>query len=278
MANEKPEPLAERLDREITAAHRLRKTKPWLFTILVFGVVLWGAWKLYDQSGKISALKEEVAKRDQRILLLETQISPFRALAIDRFPGAKEGEAIGRLALQIEKLQDDFQKAQQQLKSFAVRLTVVYHAEWKEGKIPDASHLFRKGGGSSGTVVFGLADGKELPVLFTDSTEVRIDGTSPSKIKQSYLMTANPGCPIFGYTLAQLRTIRRVDGFLWDFSKDSVANDEFTIDSIFVEILVDGVIRLETGHAMNSNRLPISPDNKGAQGFSWNEVSLLSSP
>jgi hypothetical protein len=33
-------------------------------------------------------------------VLLETQLAPFRALALERFPGQQEGEALARLATQ----------------------------------------------------------------------------------------------------------------------------------------------------------------------------------
>ena len=78
-------------------------------TALISGAFLVAVTLIVQYSPK-TKLEKEIDVLEGEIQKLETQIAPFRALAIERF-GENEEEALAKLAVQVEELQTQISRA-----------------------------------------------------------------------------------------------------------------------------------------------------------------------
>jgi hypothetical protein len=207
-----------------------------------------GVRYLYNQKRGIQELQEEVGKRDHEVAerdrqigILETQLAPFRAIALDRFPGAKEGEAIARLATQIQDLQRQFDAAQSVIRSFAVEITIEMRGNWKDGKMPDPSGLIKLTGGTAGSVKVSLSSGEEKEIVLPDLTEIHTRDLGNGGAELYYVATASPANWILGHRSDELEECRAVEAFLFGVNPNSTTDSHVTIVSIKVRLLINGV-------------------------------------
>lgn len=239
------EPIAQRARREIDALSELRRDRPILFWLLLcaFGVV--AIWFVYDRVYGVPALREQIAEKEQRITLLETQLAPFRTLALDRFPGKEEGEALARLARQIDDLRREFEKSLKSIRSFAAEISIITKGEWTNGKPPDPSRLVRFGGGDPGARVKLLLDGSEERWLDLDDPEdLRVTTLSEGETRLQYRVEARPGTWIIGHHPQECVACREAQVFLWAFNAASTIDKTVVVKSITFRFFANGVPEL----------------------------------
>ena len=144
MASDSYKPLADKAHAEVKAFVRLSRRNPWLAIALLCCVVGWGVFPLvgwFNRGAKIDELKNEVGLKSARIQELETQLTPFKTIAFDRFSKA-DAEALKRLAETIISLQNDYSNQFATIESLRVQLERVRKTSQKRGELLTAnSHL-----------------------------------------------------------------------------------------------------------------------------------------
>ena len=121
-------------------------TKKWykkasVQTALIGGAFLVAVTLIVQYSPK-TKLEKEIDVLEGEIQKLETQIAPFRALAIERF-GENEEEALAKLAVQVEELQTQISRAKGIVRRFDVSVVATIKGDWKSNEPPDLSKLTR---------------------------------------------------------------------------------------------------------------------------------------
>ena len=96
----------------------------WALPVLGLGFL---GWTVYDRLGDLASLKEEIrarnariAARDRSISHFKTQLAPFRATALEQFPGAGEDEAVRKLATDLHDLQRQYERTQSEIERIGV--------------------------------------------------------------------------------------------------------------------------------------------------------------
>jgi hypothetical protein len=84
-------------------------------------------------------LSQDCASKDRELLRLETELAPFRALALERFPG-KESQALSNLAERLRDLTKQTQDDRQTLKSVATQASYAKLREASEIR-PDGTRV-----------------------------------------------------------------------------------------------------------------------------------------
>jgi hypothetical protein len=109
-------------------------------TALVSGVFFVVVTLVLQFSPKTS-LEKEVAALQGEVTRLETELSPFRALAVQRF-GGTEHEALAKLAAQLRDLQTQFERAAGAIRGFDVAAAVTLTGDGKSTTPPNFSTYF----------------------------------------------------------------------------------------------------------------------------------------
>jgi hypothetical protein len=92
------------IERSVDDLSGIRHRKPWLFYLILIGFLIFaGAW-LFDKFWGIPSLNKKIEEQRGQIQLLETQLTPFRTIALERFSGT-EAEALAKLAFQLNELE-----------------------------------------------------------------------------------------------------------------------------------------------------------------------------
>jgi hypothetical protein len=233
--------IADRAKREVDALDRLRKDSPRLFYMVVVALVLVGLGFVYDRFLGIPKLREELQERDRRIVLLETQLAPFRALAIDRFPGQAEGEALAKLATQIDELRRKFEAAQNAIQRFSAQLTVRVEGQWASGEPPDLSRLLRRAGaGNDVRVVFQLSQNRSRELELGVVDELRLSKESDQVVNISYAAEAASGSWVYELHREDFAACNEMHFPLYGFSADSTTDGRLNVQSIRLTFFING--------------------------------------
>lgn len=248
----KPDSIADRARREADALARLRRERPVLFFIVLLALFGLGAGFFYDRFWGIPALKErlqaaaeKISEKDVRIGVLETQLAPFRALALDRFPGQAEGEALARLTTQIEELKHKFDDAQKTIQYFAAQVSLIVGADWKVGEPSDKrihSLIHMSGGGSDVTVQFALTNGEQRALSLGSTEELNLkqvpgDG---GLAELSYSVAASPGSWIFRIRHDELVACTHISLLLHGLTPETTNDGRITAHRLKVAFFVNG--------------------------------------
>lgn len=98
-------PIADRAHEELKALRSLKETNPRLFLIVCFvGCAFLGLW-FYEKFWGKAALKAKLDSQQQQIILLETQLAPFKTIALERYSG-NETDALAKLALKLHDIEE----------------------------------------------------------------------------------------------------------------------------------------------------------------------------
>jgi hypothetical protein len=96
--------LIGKVEQNLVDLARVWRKKPWLFWILVFAFVVIAGLYIFDKLWGIPALNKKIEEQRGQIQLLETQLTPFRTIALERFTGT-EAQALAKLAFQLNDLE-----------------------------------------------------------------------------------------------------------------------------------------------------------------------------
>lgn len=109
-----PTPIATRAAKEADAVWALLRSRPILFTGLCFVAIAFFAMWIYEKLWGKETLKATVASQGQQILLLEAQLTPFKTIALQRYPG-ELSEALAALASDIKQFEARLNETQREL-------------------------------------------------------------------------------------------------------------------------------------------------------------------
>jgi Tfp pilus assembly protein PilN len=108
MSSEKS--FVAKVEQNVDDLGKVRTRKPWLFYLLVAGLVIIGALYVFDKLWGIPRLQAQIATQQERIGDLTrdrdakaTQLAPFLAVANKQFQDTTESERLKKLLQQIEE-------------------------------------------------------------------------------------------------------------------------------------------------------------------------------
>jgi tetratricopeptide (TPR) repeat protein len=102
MSNEKS--IVGKVEQVLDDLGRVRQKRPWLFCLLIVAFIIISCLYVFDKLWGIPSLNRKIEEQKGEIQLLETQLTPFRTIALERFSGT-EAEALSKLAFQIKELE-----------------------------------------------------------------------------------------------------------------------------------------------------------------------------
>lgn len=185
----------------------------------------------------------EITNKNTQIQLLETQLAPFRAVAIDKFPGRDVGDALALLGTQINKMQKDLDEARSSIQTFSVKLTMEFSGSWKENKEPGAVPLLMMGGqgGNEGTIDLKMNDGRILNTTFGSLTNEEWKHVDGDTYRYSCQLTASAGDPIMGLSKSDLSKITAMSFVLPGVSGETATQPIMSIHRVHVMVFVNGI-------------------------------------
>lgn len=268
------ETLAQKASNEYRALKRLRKSNPGLFTILILSVLFFGALWLYDKLWGIPVLEQEVLKSKQEIQLLETQLIPFKTIALEKYPG-KLGEALSKLAEDIQKFETELRRSERRIKSLVVDIELDLEASWKNGKLPDLSNAIRIGADDPKLVDvdFTFEDSSQALVEFYGCTKLKYIEKEKGITTVSYSALAHSGSPIFGKLSESIQKAKKLK-FNGRVTRDMLADTNFKVHGFRAIFSVNGVpsFNVTVNQTIDANLN--SPDSKSLQVFLEQEVDV----
>ncbi len=195
-----PEPstLAQRLKTEYSALKSLRKTHPGLFVLLLAITTIFGLLWCYEKFWGKPVLESKVASQAQQILLLETQLTPFKTIALQRYPG-QLGDAMLKLTGDLEKLEKLMNESERKIRSMSVFIETHVRARWKNGKLPELHELILMGGTSNSVDVTFIDEDKNLhPTKFFGMNSMQFRDADDGVTVVSYFANVGPDSSVFG--------------------------------------------------------------------------------
>lgn len=197
------EPLAERAEREVDALKTLWKKRPFLFSIIILVLIILMVFFIYDRFLGIPKLKEIIQEKDKEIQRLETQLTPFRTIALERYPG-NEAEALERLSKEVSDLDAKLEASIKKINSFEAEVAIRFEGDWTKGFIPVTPGIMVLGEGIASEIVFRNRDGSARAAkLHLVEGMPRISEVK-GEAELTYSMRAKPGSWILGSQLDQL--------------------------------------------------------------------------
>lgn len=272
------EPIAQRTRREIDSLSELRRDRPIIFWLLLLFFGVGAIWFVYDRVHGVPALRKQIAEKEQRITLLETQLAPFRTLALDRFPGKEEGEALARLARKIDDLRREFEKSLKNIRSFAAEISIITKGEWTNAEPPNPSLLVRVGGGGPGARVKFLLDGSDERWLDLDNPEaLTLMTLSEGETRLQYRVEASPGAWIIGHHPQEYVGCRGAQVTLWAFNAASTVDKTVFVKSITFRFFVNGVLELICD-IKPEKVVDLAPKKGGSTNLNWTGNVAVKTP
>jgi hypothetical protein len=202
-------------------------------TALVSAVALVVITLLVEFSPR-SALKEKVAT-------LETQLAPFRALALERF-GGNEQQALAKLAAQLGELEAQLKREGGVIRRFDVAAFATLKGKWKSSTPPDFSHLFKTGARAYDIRVELKTNDADMRWLeFTDSSAPRMAAGENNSWILDYAAQAPAGSWILGVNRNDLQRCGNVEMRLYGIDKDATTDSVITVTSLTLSFYINGV-------------------------------------
>ena len=207
MPDDRPASLTKRIESEVDDAVKLRSRRPWLFRLLVFGLVVFAALWTYDHFAGIPRLKDAISKQENtienqraEITLLETQLAPAKTAAILKY-GKADAQALALIADDLRNFEQALRRVENKIRTFSTEITIEFSSKWKDGKPPDPTRWFRTSGnraGHEGEVTFELRDNRKVTATLGRSEGLSIIPLTEGFVRLNYRLEALPGCEIFG--------------------------------------------------------------------------------
>lgn len=208
-------------------------------TALVSGVFLVVVTLLIQFSPK-AKLEKEVANHKEQIQRLETQLTPFRALAVERF-GGTEQEALAKLAAQLQDLQTQLKREAGTIRRFEVVAVATLAGDWKSTP-PDFSRLVRRASrGSDVRVELKTTDAEMRWVDLTDSGPPKMAAGEQGNWILDYTAQAPAGSWILGVNRDDLKTCGILEMALYGIDHNVTHDGVITVTGVTLSFYVNGV-------------------------------------
>ncbi len=85
-------------------------------------------------------LRDKVDNQALEIQRLEIQLAPFRALALQKYPGA-EAEAFAKLATEVDSLKSEADRTKSTVRQFEAKLAFDVNGPWKLARVPGPTKI-----------------------------------------------------------------------------------------------------------------------------------------
>ncbi len=234
--------FAERALFEFNDLKELRRSHPALFWSLLFVVVIFGALFAYDKFWGIPKLKETIADQKQQIMLLETQLAPFKAVALERYPGVVT-DALARLGNDLGTLQKQFIDEKLSIKQLDASILIKLAITWKTKPVKG---LMPQGGGATIIVIFVLNDGNTVAVPFHGEESLIFDFPNGNMTTIQYTAFGSPGSKIFGLKPTDITYVRSIICATFClYNKDNIVSPEVKLQELAIKFFVNGQASFE---------------------------------
>lgn len=152
------------------------------------------------------------------LTLAETRLAPFKALALEKYPGRWE-DALTKLAGDIQRFEEKLMQAQNRIRTMQVEVTVEFAATWKDNKFPEVSKWlwFEQGAGEREAVVeieFVHDDGRSILVLFREVEAFNLEKIEGDKALLSFRCSAEARSSIFDFRTDEIHKCARASWML----------------------------------------------------------------
>jgi len=202
-------------------------------TALVGGACLIAVTLLVEFSPK--------ARLEKQVAILETQLAPFRAIAIERF-GGTEQQALVKFAAQLGELEKQLKREAGTIRRFDVAAVATLVGDWKSTTPPDFSHLFRTGGrGSDIRIELKTKDADMRWLEFTDSSPPRMAAGEDRSWILDYTAQVPPGSWVLGLDRNELLTCGPAVITLYGIDRNATNDSIVTVTRLTLTFYVNGV-------------------------------------
>lgn len=232
---------------------------PFLFWTVLLIAVLCLAFFFYDKLWGIPTLKEKIAEYqqinnnlNQKVILLETQMAPFKAVALEKYPG-QVTEAMAQLIADITRFEKALVEAETKIRGYEVFITVRGKIEWKNGKPPEIKERFWLGDPDStvsATFEMETKKGKVLVPMFGFkhySETLENDGSTTIKYKAESL----PGGELLGFQPSDLIKISKSEFRLIGVSPQTTDSNIVTVKDVSLDFYFNGKSSYKSSATLN---------------------------
>lgn len=207
---------------------------------IVTGIFLLASTMVVQFSPK-ARLEKEVEDLKGEVQRLETQLVPFRTLAIERFGGSPE-EALAKLATQVQGLEAQIKRASSTIYRFDVAAVVTLLGDWKSDSPPDFSNLLRRSNRSSDIRVELKISGMDMRwIEFKDSSGPKMNRGKSNSWVLDYTAQAPAGSWILGVSHNDLQKCGAVDMVLYGIDHNVTRDSVITVTDVVLTFHVNGI-------------------------------------
>ena len=247
--NESPKAgtFVKRAEAEINDAVRLRKRKPLLFAGLVLAVLFLAAswayekfWGIPELKDRIASLRLDLESKKGDLILLQSQLAPFRAFALEKY-GGEVGQSLARLAEDMRKFDAELKMVERKIRTISVTVTFDFSAKWQGGKLPQPEQWLMMGGTKGADGIFVLSDGELDRTEFHHPDRIAFTRLDGDNTRLTYSATGAAGSQIFGELPERIRAIKQLGFSIIGIKKPNIEGDKFTPISLRAEFFVNGV-------------------------------------
>lgn len=181
------------------------------------------------------------ARLERQLASLESQLAPFRALALERF-GGTEQQALAKLATQFSELEAQFKREAGRIRRFDVTAVARLDGKWKSATPPDFSHYFRTAGRGVDVRVQLKTKNQDMRWIdFVEATPPRIAAGEGTIWLLDYTAQAPPGSWVLGLNRDDLEKCGTMEMTLYGIDSDVAEDAMITVDNVTLAFFINGV-------------------------------------
>lgn len=234
-----------KIHREVKALRRLRLISPtvfWTFCVILPILAFGWAWEHFWGE---EVLRKKVDEQKQQIQLLETQITPFKTIALERYPG-RLNEALAGLAGDIKQFEQRLKDSERKIHAIAASVKIEVGAKWKNGTIPNINTMFLMGANSSAAhAEFRTRSGKMIPVNFYGFNDIKFQKQDADAVLVSFETVGNPPFELFSAVPEDLVSLEKLELEDGGINLGMLESPKLEIRKLSIFFLLNG--RLEFG-------------------------------
>lgn len=256
------------LQRQLDGIRTLKRQNPALFWLATsFALLFLGMWLHEKYWGKAQLLADN-AKLTADLTLAETRLSPFKTIALEKYPGRWE-DALTKLAGDIQRFEVKLQHEQNRIRTMQVEVAVEFKATWKDNKFPEVSKWiwFKQGAGdetASVEIEFVHDDNRTIPVEFRSVENFNLEKLEGDRALLSFRCTAEPRSSIFEFRTDEIHRCASASWMMIHLKPDLLEQKPLRIIKSELDIVVNN--RPEW-HILWEKEHQASPPKEGIFGF-----------
>ena len=181
------------------------------------------------------------ARLEGKVAELNSQLAPFRAVAVERF-GGNEQQALVKLAAQLSDLEAQLKREARTIRRFDVAVVATLAGDWKSSTLPDFSKLFRKGSRNADIrVEVKTKDSDMRWVDFADFSAPKMAAGEGNTWILDYGGQAPVGSWVLGVSRDDLLSCGGLEMELYGIDHDVTKDGVITVVSVTLSFYVNGV-------------------------------------